>query len=131
MSWTLNKFFSLRIKLTVSIHEVEKSHFVNSWVFYLLVWDLSSHFKNFTHMETSTCEGCKNWYILGTHSHFEVKVSLRATPTVTCVTKRLAMDLSLPVLTSKVCRGRDLISILSASREITLTDCATTATILY
>ena len=79
----------------------------------------------FTHMETSPwpVKGCKFWPMLGTHGHCPVKVFWADTPTVTpgilvcwssprtrgtlTYCRRLAVELSIPFLTTYVCRGWD------------------------
>ena len=92
----------------------------------MLVWDLSSHFKNFTHMETSTCEGCKidiylkliaisYWrFLCVPHLLWPVLPSVWQWTFTTCFNE---LDLSRP--------GFHLHTVIA------LTDCATTAAILY
>ena len=60
----------------------------------------------FTHLETSPLpvRGCKFWPMLGTHDHWAVSVRynghLRGTMTLTPIAERLAVELSIPVLTT-------------------------------
>ena len=100
----------------------------------------------FTQLEMSPLpvKGCKFWPMLGTHGHWAVRglysVShllwhgasvynghLRGPVTVTPNAERLAVELSLPVLTTWFCRGWDSNTQPSACRANALTHCATAA----
>ena len=79
----------------------------------------------FIYMETSPfpVRGCKFWTMFGTHGHWTRRVLWCVTPTVTrayvynthllgtvtltTIVERLAVELSLPVFTTYVCRGWD------------------------
>ena len=99
----------------------------------------------FTHLETLPLpvKGCKLWPTLGSHGHWAVRffsvphllwhgVSVynghfRRTVTLTSFSERLAVKLSLPVLTTLVCRGWDSNTQPSACVANVLTHCATAA----
>ena len=56
---------------------------------------------------------------------------LRGPVTLTLIVERLAVELSLPVFTTKICRGWDLNTQPSASGANALTFCATVAVMKY
>ena len=66
---------------------------------------------------------------LGTHGHWTVRVLQRATPTVTHTPfpERLALEMSLPVFTTLVCRGWDSNTQPSTCKSNVLSLCANTA----
>ena len=94
--------------------------------------------ENFPHMETLLLpvKGCKFWPMLDTHGHWAVRVllwhgsfvyngHLRGPVTFTIIAERLAVELSLPVLATSVCRGWDPNTQQSACGTNALTHCAT------
>ena len=105
----------------------------------------------FTYIETSTSllpvKGCEFKPMLGTNSYWAVRVLWRAPPTVkgvsvynchlrgpvtlTLVEERLAMELSLPVFTTYVCRGWDSNNQPSACKANALTHCTTAAIVFF
>ena len=102
----------------------------------------------FTYTETSPLpvKGCKFWPLLGTHSHWTEFFSvphllwngasvqngyLRGPVTLTLIAEGLAVELSLPVFATYVCRGWDSNTQPSACGANALTHCATTAAISF
>ena len=97
----------------------------------------------FTHMKTSPLplKDCKFWPIFDTYGHWPVRVHLlwqgtsvynghlREPVTLTIVAGRLSVKLSLPVLTTWACRGRDSNTKPAACETNALSDCATAANI--
>ena len=86
-------------------------------------------------------KGCKFWPMLGTHGHWAVPHKLwhgayiynghfRGPVTLTPIAKRLAVELSLPLLTTKVCRGWDSKIQPSACGANAITHCATACKVL-
>ena len=113
-----------------------------------VLWDLSSTFC--THMETLSllAKGCKFGHMLSTHGHWAVWGSfsvphlrwhgasvyngrLRGPVTFAPVAERLAVELSLPVFTTKICRGWDSNTQPSAFGTNALIHCATAAVFIF
>ena len=92
------------------------------WLFVCLEFFVPLENFSLICMETSPLpvKSCKFWPMLGTHGHWAVphlfwqgasvytcNKHLRGSVTLTPIAERLAVELSLPVFTTQVCRGWD------------------------
>ena len=114
---------------------------MRAWLFVCLFGVLGSTREFFTHMETSPLPRDANltytrhsWPLSSEGSlvptvtqDIRLYGRHRGSMTLTLVAERLVVDLSLPVLTTYVCRGWDSNTQISACEANTLTDCATAA----
>ena len=131
------------MKMRCTVYHRNEYHSANvGCFFFLFVWRLSPTWEFFTHMETSPLpmKGWKFLPMLGTHGHWFFSVQhllwhgasvcnghLRGLVTLTPIAELLAVELSLPVFTTKVYRGWDSNTQPSACVANTLTHCTTAA----